>query len=200
MHRRARTALVTAAAACTLLAGCTTQIPGVPAPASPGSAPVAPAPGPAETDPVAWMGKVCTALLPAIEAMSERPALNSSNPATAVAGISSFLAKSSTAVDGAITGMAAAGPSPIEGGDEAVAALTETLTSFRDTAREAKTKIDAIDTSDPRALATGLPAAVEPLEKLADLPNPAAELESNPELDRAAAQAPSCQKVETAIN
>ena len=188
MHRRARTALVTAAAAAALLAGCTTQIPGVPAPAT------------TETDPVAWMGQVCTALLPAVQSMSERPSLSTSDPATAVAGISSFLDKSSTAVDGAITGMAAAGPSPVGGGDEAVAALTKTLTAFRDTAREAKTKIDAIDTSDPKALATGLPAAVAPLQKLAELPNPAAELDSNPELDQAAAQAPSCRQVQTAIN
>jgi hypothetical protein len=197
MHRTPRTALAIGAVVTALLlgAGCTTQVAGTPGPTTAAAPPPA---GAAGGDPVAWMDEVCTALLPAVDTMSKRPALASSDPAATVKGIATFLDESSTAVDGAITGMAAAGPSPIAGGDQAVTALTETLTTFRDTAREAKTKIDAIDTSDPRELVTALPQAVEPLRKLANLPNPAGELESNPELDRAAAQAQACQKVQSA--
>jgi hypothetical protein len=199
MHRTPRTTLVVAAVATVLLgAGCTTLVPGLPAPS--GAAPAAGTAVPTETDPVAWMDRICTAMLPALETRSAQPQLDPANPRDSVAALSSYLGDASTAVDGAITGMAAAGPSPIEGGDEAVAALTTTLTAFRDSTREAKTRIDAIDTSNPRSLATELPQAVEPLTALSNLPNPASELGRNPELDQAAAQAPQCQQVSQEIN
>jgi len=200
MHRTPRTALATAAVATVLLgSGCTTLVPGLPAPSGASSGTAAPS-APVETDGVAWMDKICGAMLPAVQTMSTQPPLNSGNPATMVDGLSTYLEKASTAVDGAITGMAAAGPSPIQGGDEAVAALTTTLSTFRDKAKEAQGKIDAIDTSNSRALATELPKAIEPLTELASLPNPAAELESNPELDAAAEKAPKCQQVDSQIN
>lgn len=194
-----RMALVTAAVATVLLgSGCTTLVPGLPAPS--GATPAAGQAGPAETDPVAWMDKICTALQPAIKLQETQPELDTANPRDSVAALSAYLGNASTTVDGAINGMAAAGPSPVEGGDQAVSALTKTLGAFRDAAREAKTKMDAIDTSNARELATELPAAVEPLTKVANLPNPAAELGSNPELDQAAAQAPQCRQIDAQLN
>ena len=198
MHRTPRTALVTAALAAILLgAGCTVAVPGLPAPS--GASPAAGEAVPIESDPVAWMDKICTALLPAMKIRDTQPKLDTANPRDSVAALSSYLGETTTAVDGALNGMAAAGPSPIQGGDQAVAALSSTLTAFRDAASEAKTKIDAIDTSNPRSLATELPKAVQPLTALANLPNPAGELGSNPELDQAAAQAPKCQQVNAQI-
>jgi hypothetical protein len=199
MHRTPRTALVTAAVATVLLgAGCTTLVPGLPAPS--GAAPAVGTAVPTETDPVAWMGKICTAMLPALKTRSTQPKLDTANPRDTIAALSTYLGETGTAVDGAINGMSAAGPSPIEGGDEAVRALTTTLTAFRDSVREAKTRIDAIDTSNTRALATELPKAIEPLTALSTLPDPAAELDGNPELDRAAAQAPECRQVDVTVN
>ena len=78
-----------------------------------------------------------------------------------------------------------------------MAALTTTLTAFRDAASEAKTQDRRHRHLEPRALATELPQAIEPLTALANLPNPAAELGNNPELDQAAAQAPQCQQVDS---
>ncbi len=199
MHRTPRTALVTAAVATVLLgAGCTTLVPGLPAPS--GAAPAAGTAVPTVTDPVAWMDKICTAMLPALKTRAAQPKLDTANPRDSIAALSTYLGEAGTAVDGAINGMAAAGPSPIEGGDQAVTALTTTLTSFRDSAREAKTKLDAIDTSNPRTLATELPQAIEPLTALSNAPNPAAELGNNPELNQAAAQAPQCQQVQAQVN
>jgi hypothetical protein len=204
MHHTARTALVSTAVATVLLgAGCSSVLPGVPAPEPVGSSNSAAATGsaPVETDGVAWMDKICGAMLPAVQVRATAPTLGGNgDPQSRLAGLSQYLDKASTAVDGAITGMAAAGPSPIEGGDQAVTALTTTLTSFRDSAREAKTKIDAVDTSDPQALRTDLPAAIAPLAELASLPNPAAQLDSNPALEAAAKAAPQCQQVEGQIN
>ncbi len=199
MHRTFRPALLAAAVVTVLLGtGCTTLVPGLPAPS--GAAPAAGPAVPIQTDPVAWMDQICRALQPVITLQEDQPRLDPANPRDSVAALSSYLGDAGTATDGAITGMAAAGPSPIEGGDQAVSALTGTLTTFRDSTREAKTKIDAIDTSDRRALATELPAAVQPLTALANLPNPAAGLGSNPELDRAAAQAPQCRQIEAQTN
>jgi hypothetical protein len=199
MHRTPRPALVTAALAVVLFgAGCTTTVPGSPAATGAGPSAAAPTAGATESDPVAWVDKVCGALLPFGQIANEQPSINSSDPAKMVSGLSDFLGKTSSTLDGAIDGMAAAGPSPVDGGDEAVAALTKGLTTFRSTVQEAKTKIDAIDTSNPRELATELPAAVQTLSKLADVPNPTAELESNPELDAAAKKAPNCQQIEAA--
>jgi hypothetical protein len=199
MHRTARTVLVTAAAASVLLSsGCTTLVPGLPAPT--GVAPPSAAGAVVETDGVAWMDKICGAMLPVLDLKTNQPSLTAGNPATAVTALGNYLDTMGTSVDGSIKAVAAAGPSPIEGGDKAAAAMTKTLTAVRDSARAAKTKIDAIDTSDPKALATQLPAAIEPLTSLSNLPNPAAELETNPELEKAAAQAPNCQKVQATVN
>lgn len=198
MHRTPRIALVTAALAAVLLgAGCTVPVPGLPAPS--GAAPAAGTAVPTETDPVAWMGKICTALLPAVKAQGTTPKLDPANPRDSIAAFSSYLGQATTAADGALNGIAAAGPSPIQGGDQAVSALSSTLTAFRDAASEAKTKIDAIDPSNTRRLATELPQAVQPLTALARQPNAAAELGNNPALEQAAAQAPQCQQVEAQI-
>jgi hypothetical protein len=204
MHLTARTALVSTAVATVLLgSGCSSLLPGVPAPSPADTSSSAATGGNAApgADGVAWMDKICGAMLPAVQIRADAPTLgDSGDPASRLSGLSQYLDKASTAADGAINGMAAAGPSPIEGGDQAVTALTTTLTSFRDSARNAKTKIDAIDTSDPQALATDLPAAIAPLAELARLPNPAAQLDSNPALDAAAKAAPQCQQLEGQIN
>ncbi len=70
---------------------------------------------PTETDPVAWMDKICTALLPALKTRATQPKLDSGEPARLDHALSSYLGEASTAVDGALNGMAAAGPSPIAG-------------------------------------------------------------------------------------
>ena len=66
----------------------------------------------------------------------------------------------------------------------------------RDTARRPRARSTRSTRRTP-GVATELPEAIEPLTELANLPNPAAELETNPELDAAAAKAPKCQEVQT---
>ncbi len=202
MRPTAGTALLSTAVATVLLgSGCSSVIPSAPTAEPAATSSAAAGSAPADADGVAWMDKICAAMLPAVKVRADAPALDGSgDPQSRLAGLSQYLDKASTAVDGAITEMAAAGPSPIEGGDQAVAALTTTLGSFRDSAREAKTKIDAIDTSNPQALATDLPAAVAPLAELASTPNPASQLDNNPELEAAAKAAPQCQQVQGQIN
>lgn len=202
MHRTPRPALALTVALLLgggLGAGCSTPIAGTPAPAA--AAPAAPGAPPAqETDAVAWIDEVCGSLLPFIRSQSTPPALDAGDPAAVVEGLSDYLGAAEQSVDGAISGMAAAGPSPVDGGDQAVGALTTALNTFRSSIRAAKSRTDAIDTSDPRAILRELPGVVEPLQELADLPNPMAGLEESPELDAAAKQAPQCQQIDAEVN
>lgn len=193
MDRTPRPALIAVAIAALLLAaGCSTTVAGTARAAgtNPGAAASA---APTTADPVAWVDDVCGALLPFTEAASSQPNIDTTDPAAAIQGLSNYLGRAVAGLDSAISGMAAAGPSPVEGGDEVVNRLTTSLTTFRTSFQDAKTRIDAVDASNLQEVITALPAAVEPLEKLQSAPDPTADLKSNPELDRAAARAPNCK-------
>lgn len=196
MPRTSRPALlITALAALLLGSGCATAVPGTAAPADPSPSAESPPAAAASPEAVAWMDDVCGALLPFGEATAESPPTVGTDPAAAVPGISSYLTNAGQSLDDAIDGVAAAGPSPVQGGDAAAAELTEALKAYRSTFQDAKTRIDAIDVSDPQALATELPATFQSLGTLADVPNPTALLDSNPELVAAAQQAAKCQQM-----
>lgn len=201
MHRTPRTALVTAAAAATMLfaAGCTTLVTGLPAPSS--EPPAGGAPGaPIRDENVAWMDRVCAALLPATQTLTQPPELTGvGSPQLVISGLSAYLERAGIAVDSALTGVAAAGPSPIQGGDRAVRKLTTTLTSFRDRAREAQTNLEAIDTVDPLKLESEVQQAIAPLESLTNLPNTGSALKASPALGEAMGQAPHCRTIEAQV-
>ena len=144
---------------------------------------------------VAWTDKVCGALLGFTDAVSTQPDINPTDPVAAVKGLSQFLGTATTALQGSISGLDAAGPSPVSGGDQIVTSLKSTLTQFQTTFQTAKQKIDAVDTSNPASLVSALPAAVAPLQELSNVPDPTADLKNNAELNAAAEQAPNCQKV-----
>jgi hypothetical protein len=199
MHQTPRTALVVAAIAAVLLGGgCTVPVPGLPAPS--GAAPAAGTAVPIETDPVAWMDKICTALLPTLKTRATQPKLDAANPRDSITALSAYLGEAGPVIDGTLNGMSAAGPSPIAGGDDAVAALRTTLSAYRDAAREAKTTLDGIDTTNRSTLTAQFPQAVAQLTALSNVPNPAADLGNNPELDAAAAKAPQCRQASAVIN
>jgi hypothetical protein len=146
------------------------------------------------------MDKICTALLPTLKTRATQPKLDAANPRDSITALSAYLGEAGPVIDGTLNGMSAAGPSPIAGGDEAVTALRTTLTAYRDAAREAKTTLDGIDTTNRTTLTAQFPQAVAQLAALSKVPNPAADLGSNPELDAAAAKAPQCQAASAQIN
>lgn len=196
MHRTLRPALLgTAVAAALLTAGCATTVSGTAAPVG-ASAPAPPAAAVAQTDPVKWVDGVCGSLLPFVKAASTAPAIDPSDPKAALTGLSSYLGKAVTTLDTALTGLKTAGPSPVNGGDQVVTALTSALTKFRSSFQESKTKIDAVDPKDLSQVATALPAALAPLQEISNLKDPTAELKSSPELDKAAKQAPNCKALD----
>jgi hypothetical protein len=189
-------ALITSALVVLALAtGCASGAAGPPAAEGALAAPPEAAP-----EAVAWVDTVCGALLPFVQAAGTPPQLTqAADPTALVRGVSDYLAHAQNAADSAISGLAAAGPSPVAGGDEVVSRLTENLTAFRTTFQDARARLDAVDPADPQSLASELPMAVAPLQELANLPNATAGLQSSPELDRASAQAPNCREVQGVI-
>jgi hypothetical protein len=178
-----------AVAALVLSGGCTTAVPGT---ASADSA--AAAQGTA--DAVAWVDQVCGSLLPFVRAAGTPPQPSEApNPATLVRNITDYLSETEDSAGQAISGMAAAGPAPVAGGDEVVAQLSSTLETMQTSLRDARTRIERVDVNDRQALLREVPAAIESLEQLANMPSPMADLQRSPELDRAGQEAAGCQQI-----
>lgn len=190
-----RTFLFAVAAVLVAASGCSTTIAGSPAPAG---ASAGGATAPATTDPVAWTDRVCGSLLPLQKSLSTTPQFDQSDPAAAVKALSDFLGKGETAIDQAVSGLDAAGPSPVQGGNEVVVRIKSTLTTVRNSFDQAKAALDKINPDDPTALITALPQAVAPLQDLSKLKDPTSDLKASPELDAAAAKAPNCQALQKA--
>ncbi|MFC4943246.1 hypothetical protein [Pseudonocardia sp. GCM10023141] len=190
--QRFTTPVLLAAVATTavLAAGCTTTVSGAAAPAAasaPLSSPAAPA-----GDAVAWVNRVCGALTPLDKLTTAEPDIDPNEPGAAVKALSSLFGTAITAMDSAVSGLKAAGPSPVKGGDDLVNKVSSTVTSVRGKVADAKSKIDQIDPADPQQLASTLPDVLGPLTELTNLPSPTADLAANAELEKAAKQAPNC--------
>ncbi|TQM06431.1 hypothetical protein [Pseudonocardia kunmingensis] len=183
--------LLSAVAAMAFGTGCTTTVSG--APSADGVAPAAQGSG----DAVAWVDQVCGSLLPFVRTAATPPEPSAApDPASLVEDITGYLGDAEDAAGSAVQGMDAAGPSPVAGGDDVVERLDETLTRLQETFRDARTRIEGVDVNDRQALLSEVPAAVASLEELANMPNPMADLQASPELDRAGREAANCRQIE----
>lgn len=178
--------LLPALAALALSAGCTTSVSGA---ASANGAAV-------EQGAVAWVDQICGSLLPYVKAAGSPPKpAEAPDAATLVRDINDYLSESEETAGSAISGMAAAGPAPVAGGDEVVGRLTSTLETMQASLRDARTRIERVDINDRKALQREVPAAIESVERLAITPSPMADLQGNPELAQAGSQAAGCQQI-----
>jgi hypothetical protein len=178
--------LLPAVAALALSGGCTTSVSGA---ASADSAAV-------EQGAVAWVDQICGSLLPYVKAAVSPP-----NPAAArdaaslVRDINDWLTESEESAGSAISGMTAAGPAPIAGGDEVVQRLRSSLETMQASFRDARTRIERVDINDRQELQREVPAAVESVERLASTSSPMADLQRSPELAQAGREAAGCQQI-----
>jgi hypothetical protein len=186
MHRLL---LVAVAAAAVILSGCSATVTGSPAPtgAVTGDTVVA------TTDPVVWMDNVCGSLLPVQQSLATPPQPSGDDPAALAKSISAFLGRSASAIDESLAGLDAVGPSPIADGDAAVAQLKSALTIIRTSFDRTKTAIDQIDPTNADDVATTLPTVFATLAEVAKIQGSTPDLQNNPALKAAAAQAPNCQ-------
>jgi len=148
-------------------------------------------------DAVEWTDDVCGALAPFATAASAQPAVDPADPAGMVRELGIYLGSTASAVQDSVRGLEAAGPAPVEGGDEYVDRLTETLTKVGTSFSDAEVRLSGVDTSSAESVATALPDVVAPLQELGALADPTDGLRSTDELRAAADQAPRCQQLRT---
>jgi hypothetical protein len=186
MHRLPVAAV---AAAAVILSGCLATVTGFPAPTGAvTSGTVA-----ATNDRVVWMDNVCGSLLPVQQSLATAPQPTGDDPAATAKLISAFLARSESAIDQSLAGLDTVGPSPIADGDAAVAELKSALTIIRTSFDRTKTAIDKIDPTNADDVATTLPTVFVALAEVAKIQGSTPDLQDNPALKAAAAQAPNCQ-------
>jgi hypothetical protein len=146
-------------------------------------------------DAIAWTDQVCGALIGFTRAATEDPKVDPADPVAATQEVSRYLSVTADELQRSVSALDAVGPSPVEGGDQYVARLSEALSRIRAGFESARTQLVGIDTSNPRAFATAFPTAVAPLQELRNLPDPTEGLRSNEELRAASQQARSCHEL-----
>ena len=150
----------------------------------------------AEQGAVAWVDQICGSLLPYMKAVGSppRPA-DAPDAATLVRDLNNYLSESEESAGSAISGMAAAGPAPVAGGDEVVNGLRGTLETLQASFRDARTRIERVDINNRRELQREVPAAIESVERLANAPILMTDLQRSPELVQAGREAAGCQEI-----
>jgi hypothetical protein len=163
-----------------------------PAAAPPAGALPLPPPRTSSTDPsVAWSERLCRALLPIVPATSALPALDRADPEGSRQRFSAYLRSSIEALDSALTGLAAAGPAPVDNGPQVDQVLRTVLHQRREALAAGLAELDAVPQGQPETLRStlrGLASLVIPVDGKALL-----ELAMPLSLRPAAQQAPGCR-------
>ncbi|TQM06432.1 hypothetical protein [Pseudonocardia kunmingensis] len=171
-------------------AGCTTTLEGAPVA---DSAP-APAEGPG-SDPVAWAGRVCDAVLSFATPATSAPDFAASADLPSVQReFSNYLGGVVTGVQQGRAQLAEVGRAPEPAGDDAVSRAAAELAALEDDLTEVKGTVDGMDAADPEAFMTTLTRAESALTGLT-APNPVGELGAAPRLQRAAERAEPCRQL-----
>jgi hypothetical protein len=162
------------------------------------TAPGGPASGaPADDAKVAWVDKVCGEIIPLASADSGAPPnLADPDSGKAVKAFGDYIGQSVKQIETAVANLKNAGPSPIEGGDAALAKLVGALEALRQSYQESQAKLSKVNTKDQAAAQSAL---VEAFAKLSAGGNQLAQTVQSVEADQgiaaAVGQAPNCQKL-----
>jgi hypothetical protein len=181
----------TAAAVALTLAGCGTETtPATPAaPSGPATA-VEPA---AQT--VAWTDSVCGALVPVAESLVNPPGFDVTAPAATREAYLAYLANAESATDTAAQQVAAAGPAPVDGGEQVTEDVRAQLTDLSDDLADARNQIEQADPNDATAVGRFAVAAGNVVGAVGNTAQALQALDGDPRLDAAFEQAASCQQL-----
>ncbi|MGH3588219.1 MAG: hypothetical protein ACRDQ0_18085 [Pseudonocardia sp.] len=187
---RTRVALIGALVATVLAtAGCTTTLDGTADPAP------TPTEGPG-SDPVAWAGRVCEAVLSYAVPATSAPDYASSGDLPAVQRtFSNYLGGVVTGAQQGKAQLAEIGQAPEPTGDEVVTRTTSELEGLAQDFTDVKTEVDKVDANNPDAFMTTLVRAESTMNAITP-PNPIGQLGS-PRLQRAAERAEPCRQLTT---
>jgi hypothetical protein len=148
--------------------------------------------GGASPQAVAWVGTVCGAMRSVQDAGGTQPSVDPEDPAAAVRGLDTYLGGVVTAVQGARAKLKDAGPSPVANSDADITRIENELGQVQTAFESARTTLGGINPADPAALATGLTAALTPVQSLNVAADPIGDLRKNPAFDTVARSVPSC--------
>jgi hypothetical protein len=148
-----------------------------------------------QDDTVVWTGRLCDTTRPFLEAARTTPAAKA-EPVAQARELRRHLDTTLTALDATASGLGRLGPSPVDGGDDAVIGLGDRLRQYREAFRSARAAVDALGTTSADAVRDGLPAALAPLDQLR-IPT-GDDLRRTPELSAAADRAPACERLRQA--
>lgn len=144
--------------------------------------------------PEEWTDQMCGAVLPFVRTATTPPP-SAADPAARTRGISEYLGRSTTALDGTLDTLQRLGPAPVDDGEAVSTRLKDSLTGIRTAFATSKTQVDALDTGDPAALERTLPTALAPVSGLGDATSPLAGLTTSPELSEAAQSSANCRQL-----
>ncbi|MDN5920512.1 MAG: hypothetical protein L0I76_36350 [Pseudonocardia sp.] len=137
-----------------------------------------------------WTDQMCGAVLPFVRTATTPPPPGA-DPAATSRGISDYLGRSTTALDGTLETLQRLGAAPVDDGEAVGTRLRDSLTEIRTAFATAKTRVDALDTNDPAALQQELTEALAPVSRL-QTDSALAGLTSDPELSTASQSSANC--------
>lgn len=180
-----RSLVATAAVAALALAGCTNG----------GNSGTSPTPTSDAANPqaVAYMDKVCGAASEFAKIEKTAPKLDAGDSAKLKAEMAAYMGQLADAFAKSAEGLKNVGPSPVEGGEQAVTKMSEAFTSLSTVFADAKVKVEQADANNATG---GLQAAGEAIAKLAELADPLRDLKDVPELQKATQSAQKCQEMQ----
>lgn len=139
-----------------------------------------------------WTDQMCGAVLPFVRTVTTPPP-PTPDLAARTREISGYLGRATEALDVTLGTLQQLGPAPVEDGERVSTGLQDSLKGIRTAFATSRTRVDALDTSNPAALQRTLPEALAPVSRLQDASGPVAGVTSNPELSAAARGSANCQ-------
>jgi hypothetical protein len=172
------------------VSGCATVVSGAPT--------ADPAPRPAVgrgADPVAWVDKVCGAVLTYTTPVLAQPNFDGADLAGIKQRLSDYLSASQTGLQQSRDQLGQVGASPVGGGDDTVTRITAGLEKLQADITAAKAKVDAADPNNVPAFQAALGDTQTSLQQVT-APDALGDLRTSPRLDKAAQQAANCTQLQ----
>jgi hypothetical protein len=144
---------------------------------------------------VQWTDSVCGALVPVTESLASPPGFDLTAPAAGRDAYLAYVAQARAATDQALDDIAAAGPAPVDGGQQVTEEVRSDVTELRDDLADARTQLEQADANDAAAIGASVVAAGNIVGAVANSAQALSALDGNPRLDAAFEQAQSCQRL-----
>ena len=142
-----------------------------------------------------WTGTVCGALIPVVEALRRPPALDPANTAVTQRAYGSYLGDARQKAERALGEVTAAGPPPVEGGEQLAQNVRNQVVDLRDDLAEARAQVERADPNDAVAVGQAVAAAGNVLSSLGNSTQALSTVSGDPRLEPAFREAPSCAQL-----